>query len=91
MSKINPIWFWDTRALVKCQTQEESCQTQEESETESMTDYSEPLSDAPAQLSRLTVLLATRRWVDALAVVDGMLRRLQAVRDWLVVRVEGEK
>jgi hypothetical protein len=53
-----------------------------------MTDYSEPLSDAPAQLSRLTVLLATRRWVDALAVVDGMLRRLQTVRDWLVVRVE---
>ena len=56
-----------------------------------MTDYSEPLSDAPAQLSRLTVLLATRRWVDALAIVDGMLRRLQTVRDWLVVRVEGEK
>ncbi len=53
-----------------------------------MTDYSEPLSDAPAQLSRLTVLLCARRWVDALAVVDGMLRRLQTVRDWLVVRVE---
>lgn len=56
-----------------------------------MTDYSEPLADAPAQLSRLTVLLATRRWVDALAIVDGMLRRLQTVRDWLLVRVEGEK
>jgi hypothetical protein len=56
-----------------------------------MTDYSEPLSDAPAQLSRLTVLLATRRWVDALAIVDGMLRRLQTVRDWLVVKVESEK
>jgi hypothetical protein len=56
-----------------------------------MTDYSEPLSDAPAQLSRLTVLLCSRRWVDALAVVDGMLRRMQTVRDWLVVRVESEK
>ena len=56
-----------------------------------MTDYSEPLADAPAQLSRLTVFLATHRWVDALAVVDEMLRRLQSVREWLVVRVEGEK
>ena len=56
-----------------------------------MTDYSEPLADAPAQLSRLTSLLAGRNWVEALKVVDGMLRRLQTVRDWILVRVEGDK
>ena len=54
-----------------------------------MTDYSEPLADASAKLSRLTVLLATRKWVDALAIVDDMLRRMQTVRDWLIVKVEG--
>lgn len=50
-----------------------------------MTDYSEPLSNLPAILSRLTVELNDRRYREALARADDILRRMQVVRDWLIV------
>ncbi len=50
-----------------------------------MTDYSEPLANMPALLSRLTVLLNERDYTRALAQCDDMLRRMQVVRDWLIV------
>lgn len=50
-----------------------------------MTDYSEPLANMPALLSRLTVTLNERDYTRALAQCDDMLRRMQVVRDWLIV------
>ena len=53
-----------------------------------MTDYSEPLSNLPAVVSRLTVRLNERQYRAALATCDDVLRRMQVVRDWLIVEVE---
>lgn len=50
-----------------------------------MTDYSEPLSNLPATVSRLTVRLNDRNYRAALASCDDILRRMQVVRDWLIV------
>ena len=52
-----------------------------------MTDYSEPLANMPATLARLTVELNGRNYRRALATTDDMLRRMQVVRDWLIVEV----
>lgn len=53
-----------------------------------MTDYSDPLANLPATLSRLTVRLNERKYRAALATCDDVLRRMQTVRDWLIVEVE---
>jgi hypothetical protein len=52
-----------------------------------MTDYSDALANMPATLSRLTVQLNHRDYREALATTDDVLRRMQAVRDWLIVEV----
>lgn len=52
-----------------------------------MTDYSEPLANMAATLARLSNELNEREYRAALARVDDVLRRMQVVRDWLIVEV----
>ena len=56
-----------------------------------MTDYSEPLANMAATLSRLTVSLNERRHIDALTQVDDMIRRLQVVRDYVIQHVTQQR
>lgn len=56
-----------------------------------MPDYSEPLANMAATLSRLTVELNEMRYTEALARADDILRRMQQVRDWLIVETTGRE